>query len=88
MSNEVSPEQSSWGWKAVIIAIILASVFLAFMFFAVNNEPDYMPSQQKKAAAQASSDSNDMQHDMAEMDHGDMAGMDHGDASMPVHETH
>ncbi len=48
MSNEVSPEKSAWGWKALIIAFILSAFFLGFFYLAVTNEPDYMPSQQNK----------------------------------------
>ena len=52
MSNEVSPEKSAWGWKALIIAFILSAFFLGFFYLAVTNEPDYMPSQQNKQNTQ------------------------------------
>lgn len=52
MSNELSPEKSPWGWKALIIAFILSAFFLGFFYLAVTNEPDYMPSQQNKQNTQ------------------------------------
>lgn len=52
MSNEISPEKSAWGWKALIIAFILSAFFLGFFYLAVTNEPDYMPSQQSKQNTQ------------------------------------
>ena len=52
MSNEISPEKSAWGWKALIIAFILSAFFLGFFYLAVSNEPDYMPSQQNKQNTQ------------------------------------
>lgn len=52
MSNEISPEKSPWGWKALIIAFILSGFFLGFFYLAVANEPDYMPSQQNKQNTQ------------------------------------
>ena len=48
MTDENSPEKSPWGWKALIIFCILSALFMGFFWLAVSNEPDYMPSQQKK----------------------------------------
>lgn len=48
MTDENSPEKSPWGWKALIIFCILSVLFMGFFWLAVSNEPDYMPSQQKK----------------------------------------
>lgn len=48
MTDQSSPEKSPWGWKALIIVCILGAVFMGFFWLAVSNEPDYMPSQQKK----------------------------------------
>lgn len=48
MTDHSSPEKSPWGWKALIIACILGLLFMVFFWLAVSNEPDYMPSQQKK----------------------------------------
>ncbi|WP_287908237.1 hypothetical protein [Acinetobacter sp.] len=48
MTDHSSPEKSPWGWKALIIACILGLLFMGFFWLAVSNEPDYMPSQQKK----------------------------------------
>mgnify|MGYP000137266630 CR=1 FL=1 len=53
MTNNSSPEKSSWGWKAVIIVCILGALFMGIFYLAVSNEPDYMPMNQKKAAAQS-----------------------------------
>ena len=52
MTDHSSPEKSPWGWKALIIFCILGALFLGIFWLAVNNEPDYMPSQQKKDATQ------------------------------------
>ena len=48
MTDSTSPEKSPWGWKALIISCILGALFMGFFWLAVSNEPDYMPSQQKK----------------------------------------
>ncbi|MGE8540377.1 hypothetical protein [Acinetobacter sp. ANC 3813] len=48
MTDENSPEKSPWGWKGLIIFCILSALFMGFFWLAVSNEPDYMPSQQKK----------------------------------------
>jgi hypothetical protein len=45
-SNKLSPEKSFWGWKLLIIAIILADFYGNF-YLAITNEPDYMPSQNR-----------------------------------------
>ena len=48
MTDHTSPEKSPWGWKALIIFCILGALFMGIFWLAVTNEPDYMPSQQKK----------------------------------------
>ncbi|PJF04131.1 hypothetical protein [Acinetobacter seifertii] len=48
MTNKLSPEQSWWGWKLLIVASILALLFMLIFYWAINNEPDYMPSQKNK----------------------------------------
>ena len=48
----MSQEQAKFPYLAVGISILLGCLFLVFFFFAVSNEPDYMPSQQKKNVAQ------------------------------------
>lgn len=53
MSEKLCPETSPWGWKALIITCILSFVFMVIFYLAMNNEPDYMPMNQKKAAAQS-----------------------------------
>ncbi len=44
----MSQEQAKFGYLAVGISILLGCLFLGFFFLAVTNEPEYMPSQQKK----------------------------------------
>ena len=53
MSEKLCPETSPWGWKALIITCILSFIFMVVFYLAMNNEADYMPMNQKKAAAQA-----------------------------------
>lgn len=48
MTNKLSPEQSWWGWKLLIVACILSLFFMIIFYLAINNEPDYMPSQKNK----------------------------------------
>ncbi|HBU86091.1 hypothetical protein ODQ17_16885 [Acinetobacter sp. IRS14] len=48
MTNKLSPEQSWWGWKSLIVACILSLLFMIIFYLAINNEPDYMPSQKNK----------------------------------------
>lgn len=52
MVDHSSPEHSPWGWKALIVAVILGCFFMGFFYLAVTNEPDYMPSQQQKNTQQ------------------------------------
>ncbi|EZQ04977.1 MULTISPECIES: hypothetical protein [unclassified Acinetobacter] len=47
MTDHSSPEKSPWGWKALIIAIILSIIFMVIFYVAIENEPDYMPSKQR-----------------------------------------
>ncbi|MCH7310349.1 hypothetical protein [Acinetobacter sp. ANC 4805] len=53
MSEKLCPETSPWGWKALIITIILSIVFMSIFYLAMNNEPDYMPMNKNKAVPQA-----------------------------------
>ena len=48
----MSQEQAKFPYLAVGISILLGCLFLVFFLLAVSNEPDYMPSQQKKNVAQ------------------------------------
>jgi uncharacterized membrane protein YjgN (DUF898 family) len=48
----MSQEQAKFPYLAVGISILLGCLFLVFFFLAVSNEPDYMPSQQKKNVTQ------------------------------------
>jgi hypothetical protein len=50
--HETPPEKTFWGWKALIVAIILSIIFLAIFYLAMENDPDYMPSQQIKEHSQ------------------------------------
>lgn len=54
MSDEYTKsDKSIFGWKGVIIAIVFAVLFLGFLFLSISQEPDYMPSQKRKQAAEA-----------------------------------
>ena len=54
MSDEYTKsDKSIFGWKGVIIAIVFAVLFLGFLFLSTSQEPDYMPSQKRKQAAEA-----------------------------------
>ncbi|MCU4413655.1 hypothetical protein KTH71_06310 [Acinetobacter sp. WU_MDCI_Axc73] len=44
----MSKNQSKFPFVIVGISIILGCMFLALFYFAVSNEPEYMPSQQQK----------------------------------------
>ena len=46
--HETPPEKTFWGWKALIVAFILSIAFLGIFYVAMENDPDYMPSQQNK----------------------------------------
>ncbi|MBO3655484.1 DUF4199 domain-containing protein [Acinetobacter bereziniae] len=82
-SNKLSPEKSFWGWKLLVIAIILSCIFMGIFYLAITNEPDYMPSQKQKTAEQH--DMSKMSHeDMSKMSHEDMQNMQHS-ASEPMH---
>ena len=52
MTDHSSPEKSPWGWKALIISIILSIIFMIIFYAAITNEPDYMPSQKNKETSQ------------------------------------
>lgn len=53
MSNAPTSTAKKFPWISTGIVILLGFVFLGFFYLAVSNEPDYMPSQQKKKAAEA-----------------------------------
>ncbi|OEY95879.1 hypothetical protein [Acinetobacter qingfengensis] len=48
MTDENSTSKSIFGWKGVLIATVCAAAFLAILYLAIGNEPDYMPSQKMK----------------------------------------
>lgn len=52
MNDMTTPEKSPWGWKALIIAIILSFFFMLFFYLAMTNEADYMPSNKKMESHQ------------------------------------
>jgi uncharacterized protein YpmS len=58
MTNKLSPEQSWWGWKLLIVASILSLLFMIIFYLAINNEPDYMPSQKKKQVVESTEQMN------------------------------
>ncbi len=75
MTNKLSPEQSWWGWKLLIVASILSVLFMIIFYLAINNEPDYMPGAQRKAQqhemqqkAEKSTDQQTQHDNMPEMD--------------------
>lgn len=53
MSNRSNSHNDSsetvLGWKFVIIVGVLSTIFLSFFYLAMSQEPDYMPSAQRKA---------------------------------------
>lgn len=51
--NDTTPEKSAWGYKGLVVALLIAGTFLGFFFLAVSSEPDYMPSQQKARQQEA-----------------------------------
>ena len=72
MSEKLTPETSAWGWKALIIAFVLSMLFMGFFYLAVNNEPDYMPSQKRKAAQENVAPATAEQHQMSAEEHAAM----------------
>lgn len=52
MTQDNSTKTSIFGWKGVLFATICSVAFLAILYLAIGNEPDYMPSQQRKAQQQ------------------------------------
>ena len=69
MSEKLCPETSPWGWKALIITCILSFIFMVVFYLAINNEPDYMPMNQKKAAAEMSQSSMNAESAQPEQQH-------------------
>ena len=69
MSEKLCPETSPWGWKALIITCILSFLFMVIFYLAMNNEPDYMPMNQKKAAAQSEMSESSMTTETMHADH-------------------
>ncbi len=52
-SNKLSPEKSGWGWKLLIVAIILSCIFMGFFWLAITNDPEYMPSHKQQYTQQS-----------------------------------
>ncbi|MFM6904585.1 MAG: hypothetical protein ACKOXD_09055 [Acinetobacter sp.] len=69
MSEKLCPETSPWGWKALIITIILSMVFMGIFYLAMNNEPDYMPMNKNKAAPQHDMSPSSMTTDTTHSEH-------------------
>lgn len=99
MREKLSPEKSGWGWKLLIVAIILGVIFMLFFYLAVTNDPEYMPSHQQKhtqqhafktapamtsPAGQQNMEMHSSDHDSVPMNMSDM-NMDqqHGESSSP-----
>ncbi|MGB9191732.1 DUF4199 domain-containing protein [Acinetobacter sp. A1-4-2] len=82
MTNNSSPEKSSWGWKAVIIVCILGALFMGIFYLAVSNEPDYMPSQKRNQThtthqqQSSASEPTAAEMNMTEQEHANMAEHD------------
>ena len=70
MSSITSSEKK--GWKAILIATILSCFFLGFFYLAMTNEPDYMPSQKRKAAQENVAPATAEQHQMSAEEHAAM----------------
>lgn len=64
MSEKLCPETSPWGWKALIITCVLSFLFMVIFYLAINNEPDYMPMNQKKAVTPAEMSQSSMPMEM------------------------
>ncbi|MFB2578653.1 MULTISPECIES: hypothetical protein [unclassified Acinetobacter] len=78
VDEQTMSNKSIFGWKGVLLFLLFAGGFLGLLFFAMSNEPDYMPSQRKAAeqkAAQANTQNATVNsasapaHDMANMQH-------------------
>ena len=79
MSEKLNPTTSPWGWKAVVITVVLCSIFVGVLYLAVSNEPDYMPSQKRNVAQQ------NMEQQSTEMTAEEHAAMKESAASMSHH---
>ncbi len=82
MSDQSSPEQSPWGWKALGAFAVMCFLFLGFFWIAMSSDPDYMPSQKVKQQEAVPTASAPM-HQMTEAEHANMnmpasAAMNHG----------
>lgn len=51
--EQTMTNKSIFGWKGVIFALFFAGGFLGFLFLAMMNEPDHMPSKRKAAEQKA-----------------------------------
>lgn len=50
--EQTMTNKSIFGWKGVIFALFFAGGFLGFLFLAMLNEPDHMPSKRKAVEQQ------------------------------------
>lgn len=48
VKEKLSPEESIWGWKLLIVACILSFIFMSIFYLAVTNDPEYMPNHKQK----------------------------------------
>ena len=51
-TKKLSPEQSGWGWKLLIVACVLSFIFMSFFYLAISNDPEYMPSHKQNYTQQ------------------------------------
>ncbi|SPL71317.1 hypothetical protein [Acinetobacter stercoris] len=56
-SSSDDTESSILGWKFVAIVGVLTAIFFTCLFLAMSKEPDYMPSQKRKAAIEQNAQS-------------------------------
>ena len=82
MSEKLNPTTSPWGWKAVVITVVLCSIFVGVIYLAVSNEPDYMPSQKRNVAQQ---NMEQQSTEMPEMTAEEHAAMKESAATMSNH---
>lgn len=55
MKNDSSSNDSkstTLGWKFVAIVAVIVTAFFTFLYLAMSNEPDYMPSHKQKVTTQ------------------------------------
>ena len=77
-SQELANEKK--GWKGLAIAAVLSILFLGIFYMAMQNEPDYMPSQKNDLShteKHAGHGNNAQQHESMQMTDAEMKNMHH-----------